>query len=328
MSWKTKTVLVTGAGGFIGSHLTEALVRAGAVTRAFVRYNSESRWGWLDSSEVKADVEVIPGDLREVDSVRRAMKGVDVVFHLAALIAIPYSYESPSSYVQTNVFGTLNVLQAARDLGVSRVVHASTSEVYGSARTIPMSEEHPLQGQSPYSATKIGADKLAESFHLSFGLPVSTVRPFNTYGPRQSARAVVPTILKQVLAKQPIRIGNLTPTRDFNFVEDTVRGFVLNALSDKAIGRVINLGTGVEVSIQELISTVCSITGTQAREVIQERNRERPTGSEVERLCADNRLAREILGWSPEVSLPEGLRRTIEWMQQNMGHYRLNSYAV
>ncbi|MGE5112263.1 MAG: GDP-mannose 4,6-dehydratase [Acidobacteriaceae bacterium] len=327
MNWTSKSVLVTGAGGFIGSHLAEALVRAGARTRAMVRYNSAGRWGWLDSSELKNDMEVVPGDVREFDSVTRAVKGVDVVFHLAALIAIPYSYESPSSYVSSNIIGTLNLLQAARDAGVNRVVHTSTSEVYGTAREIPISEEHPLQAQSPYSATKIGADKIAESFHLSFGMPVSIVRPFNTYGPRQSARAIIPTILTQALTGQSIHVGNINPTRDFNFVEDTVRGFLLNAASENAIGRVINLGTGTEISIGELAKTICSLAGTRC-EIIQDDHRVRPAGSEVERLCADNRVARELLGWSPQVSLREGLQRTMEWVRTNLGLYRVGVYAV
>ncbi len=327
MNWNSKAVLVTGAGGFIGSHLAEALVRAGARTRAMVHYNSAGRWGWLDSSELKNEMEVVSGDVREFDSVTAVLKGVDVVFHLAALIAIPYSYESPSSYVSSNIVGTLNVLQAARNAGVSRVVHTSTSEVYGTARQIPISEDHPLQGQSPYSATKIGADKIAESFHLSFGMPVSIVRPFNTYGPRQSARAIIPTILTQALANQPIHVGNLTPTRDFNFVEDTVRGFMLNAASEKAIGRVTNLGTGTEISIRDLARTICTLAGAEC-EIVQDDERVRPEGSEVERLCADNRLAQELLGWRPQVPLREGLQRTLNWLRSNMGMYRVGIYTV
>jgi dTDP-glucose 4,6-dehydratase len=272
-------------------------------------------------------MEVVPGDVREFDSVTRAVKGVDVVFHLAALIAIPYSYESPSSYVSSNIIGTLNVLQGSQNAGVARVVHTSTSEVYGTAREIPISEEHPLQAQSPYSATKIGADKIAESFHLSFGMPVSIVRPFNTYGPRQSARAIIPTILTQALAGQSIHVGNVNPMRDFNFVEDTVRGFLLNAAAESAVGRVINLGTGTEISIGELAETICSLAGTSC-EIIQDDRRVRPAGSEVERLCADNRVARELLGWSPQVSLREGLQRTMEWVRTNLGLYRVGVYAV
>lgn len=327
MNWESKSVLVTGAGGFIGSHLVEALVRAGAQTRAMVRYNSAGRRGWLDQSDLKDDMDVIAGDIREMDSVRAALKGVDIVFHLAALIAIPYSYVSPSSYVSTNIVGTLNILQESLRSGVSRVVHTSTSEVYGTAKQVPISEEHPLQAQSPYSATKIGADKLAESFHLSFELPISVVRPFNTYGPRQSARAVVPAIMSQSLANEPIRLGNTTPTRDFNYVEDTVRGFMLNAASDTAVGRVINLGSGMEISIGDLAQMICSLTGAECR-IIQEERRIRPSASEVDRLCADNRMADELLGWRPKVSLCEGLQRTLDWMRSNLDRYQVGMYAV
>jgi NAD dependent epimerase/dehydratase len=327
VNWKSRSVLVTGAGGFIGSHLAEALVRAGARTRAMVHYNGAGRRGWLDGSDLRDDMEIVAGDIREADSVRSALKGVEVVFHLAALIAIPYSYVSPSSYVSTNVGGTLNLLQEALQSGVERVVHTSTSEVYGSAQTIPISEEHPLQAQSPYSATKIGADKLAESFHRSFGLPISIVRPFNTYGPRQSARAIIPTIITQGLASEPIRIGNLTPTRDFNYVEDTVRGFLLNAASELAVGRVINLGTGMEISIRDLAMTICSLIGGDCQ-ILQEEQRIRPAGSEVERLCADNRSAVDILGWRPQVSLREGLQRTLEWLRENSQRYRSGVYAI
>jgi dTDP-glucose 4,6-dehydratase len=272
-------------------------------------------------------MEIVAGDIREVDSVRAALKGVDVVFHLAALIAIPYSYVSPSSFVSTNILGTLNILQESRYSGVSRVVHTSTSEVYGTARQIPISEEHPLQGQSPYSATKIGADKLAESFHRSFGLPISIVRPFNTYGPRQSARAVIPTIMTQALANGPIRVGNIAPTRDFNYVEDTVRGFMSNAASEKAIGRVINLGTGKEISIGDLARTICSLVGRECQ-IVQEEQRIRPSGSEVDRLVADNRLADELLGWRPEVSLRDGLKQTLDWLRPNLESYRPEVYVL
>jgi NAD dependent epimerase/dehydratase len=327
LNWKSKSVLVTGAGGFIGSHLAEALVRTGAKTRALVRYNSEGRKGWLDRSDLKPEIEVVYGDVREVDSVRSALKGVDLVFHLAALIAIPYSYVSPSSYASTNIIGTLNVLQESLRLGVSRVVHTSTSEVYGTAQHIPIAEDHPLQAQSPYSATKIAGDKLAESFHRSFGLPVSVVRPFNTYGPRQSARAIIPTIMMQALANEPIRIGNVTPTRDFNYISDTVRGFLQNAESESAVGRVVNLGTGKEISIADLARTICSLTGTEFR-ILQEEDRVRPSGSEVERLCADNRVASELTGWRPEVSLREGLENTLAWMRHNLDHYQPEAYAV
>jgi NAD dependent epimerase/dehydratase len=327
VNWKSRSVLVTGAGGFIGSHLAEALIRAGAQTRAMVHYNGAGRRGWLEESELRKEMEIVAGDIREVDSIRAALKGVEVVFHLAALIAIPYSYVSPASYVSTNVGGTLNLLQEALNSRVERVIHTSTSEVYGAAQQIPISEEHPLQARSPYSATKIGADKLAESFHRSFGLPVSIVRPFNTYGPRQSARAIIPTIISQALANEPIRVGNLTPTRDFNYVEDTVQGFLLNAASDKAVGQVINLGSGKEMSINDLAVTICSLVGSDCR-IIQEEQRIRPTESEVERLCADNHVASELLGWKPNVSLLDGLQRTLGWLRDNTERYRPGVYAV
>ncbi len=327
MNWKSTSVLITGAGGFIGSHLAEACVRTGAKTRAMVHYNSAGRRGWLDQSDLKDEMEIVASDIREVDSVRAALKGVDVVFHLAALIAIPYSYVSPSSYVSANIVGTLNILQESLRSGVSRVVHTSTSEVYGTARQIPISEEHPLQGQSPYSATKIGADKLAESFHRSFGLPISIVRPFNTYGPRQSARAVIPTIMTQALANEPIRVGNVAPTRDFNYVADTVRGFMINAGSEKTLGRVINLGAGKEISIGDLARTICSLVGRECQ-IIQEEQRIRPSGGEVDRLLADNRLADELLGWRPEVGLRDGLQKTLDWMRLNLERYRPEVYVV
>lgn len=327
MSWKSKSVLVTGAGGFIGSHLAEALVRNDAKTRALLRYNSQGRKGWLEQSDLQAEIEVIWGDIREVDCIRKAVKGVDVVFHLAALIGIPYSYVSPSSYVSTNVAGTLNVLQEALHSGVSRFVHTSTSEVYGTARRIPITEDHPLQAQSPYSATKIAADKLAESFHRSFGLPISIVRPFNTYGPRQSARAVIPTIMIQALANEPIRIGNVAPTRDFNYISDTVRGFLNVAESEKAIGGVFNLGSGKEISIADLARMICSLTGTEFR-IILETARVRPSESEVERLCASSSLAEELTGWRPQVSLPEGLEKTLAWIRSSEAHRQTETYAI
>ncbi len=292
-----------------------------------VHYNSLGGKGWLEQSEVKDDVEVVAGDVREVDSVRTVLKGIDIVFHLAALIAIPYSYVSPSSYVSTNIVGTLNVLQESLGLGVSRFVHTSTSEVYGTAKQIPISENHPIQAQSPYAATKIAADQLAESFHHSFALPISIVRPFNTYGPRQSARAIIPTIMIQALANEAIRIGNVSPTRDFNYVADTVRGFLLNAASDKAVGQVINLGTGKEMSIGDLAKTICSLAGAECR-IVQEKDRVRPGASEVERLCGNNSLAEELTGWRPEVSLNEGLQKTLAWIRTHLHHYQSKVYAV
>jgi len=326
--WSGKTVLVTGAGGFIGSHLAERLVTLGARVRGLVRYTSSGSWGWLDSSPVKRDVEVLTGDVADRDSVRRAVQGTDVVLHLAALVGIPYSYEAPRSYVRTNIEGTLNLLQAALDNGVRRFVHTSTSEVYGTARYVPIDEAHPLQGQSPYSATKIGADKLAESFHLSFGLPVVIVRPFNTYGPRQSARAVIPTIVTQCLAGEQVKLGNLTPTRDLNFVTDTAEGFVKAGSSgEEAADQVINLGTGREIAIGDLARKIAAITGVPLR-IEQEAQRLRPEGSEVERLCAANARARTLLGWEPQVSLDEGLARTVDWIRQNLERYRPGSYTI
>jgi dTDP-glucose 4,6-dehydratase len=324
-------VLVTGAGGFIGSHLAEALVEAGAKVRAFVIYDSLGSSGWLDHSARRGDMEIIAGDLADRDSVRAAMEGCEIVFHLGALIAIPYSYRAPLSYVKVNVEGTLNVLQAARDLGVRRVVHTSTSEVYGTARYVPIDEAHPLQAQSPYAASKIGADKLAESFHLSFGLPVVTVRPFNTFGPRQSPRAVIPTIALQCLTGGDIRLGNLDPTRDFTFVSDTVSGFLRAAEAEGAVGRTINLGTGREVSIGDLVRLTGEATGVNPR-VVQEEKRVRPRASEVERLVADAARAKEDLGWEPQVTLEDGLRRFVAWMSKNLdlhlSRYQPADYAT
>ncbi len=320
-------VLVTGAGGFIGSHLVERLSELGADVRALVRYNSNGAAGWLDRSAVRPRVEVVFSNVEDRDGVRKAMRGVDAVFHLAALIGIPYSYDAPDSYVRTNIEGTLNVLQAARDEQVALTVHTSTSEVYGSAAFVPMTEEHPLRGQSPYSATKIGADKLAESFHLSFGLPVVTVRPFNTYGPRQSERAVIPTIIAQGMAGASLRLGNLKPTRDFTYVTDTVDGFVRAAESPQAIGAVVNLGTGTEVSIGEVAQRIMALLGRTAP-VDADDARIRPAGSEVDRLCSDNSRARSLLDWQPRVSLDEGLGRTIEWFAGRTGATHHTRYVV
>ena len=328
MNWTGKRVLVTGAGGFIGSHLAERLAELGAHTRAMVRYTSNGNWGWLDSSPRKGDMQVVLGDIRDRDSVREAMRDVDHVFHLAALIAIPYSYHAPDSYVQTNVVGTLNVLQTARDVGVERIVHTSTSEVYGTARYVPIDEKHPLQGQSPYSASKIGADKMAEAFHLSFGLPVVTVRPFKTYGPRQSARAVIPTIVTQCLAGQrTIRLGNLEPTRDLSHVSDTVEGFLAAAASQQAVGTVLNLGNGREISIGDLAHRIAQLASADVAIECDEQ-RVRPAGSEVERLLADNRLMTALTGWQPRISLDEGLRGTIEWIRENLGQFRVGTYTL
>jgi dTDP-glucose 4,6-dehydratase len=327
MSWSSKKVLVTGAGGFIGSHLTERLVELGADVSALVRYTSTGTWGWLDRSPLKDQMNVILGDIRDQDAVLRLMDGVDIVFHLAALIGIPYSYHAPLSYVRTNIEGTVNILQSAMRCNVSRVLQTSTSEVYGSALTVPISEDHPLQGQSPYSASKIGADKIAESFYLSFNLPVVIVRPFNTFGPRQSARAVIPTIITQALRESAISLGNVEPTRDLNYVVDTVEGFIKAAEAPNAIGQVINLGTGREDSIGKLAETILSMMGKRLP-VLSENQRLRPKGSEVDRLCADNTKAKEILGWEPKYTLEDGLRHTIEWLTENHEQYRSDIYVI
>jgi dTDP-glucose 4,6-dehydratase len=327
MNWSGTRVLVTGAGGFIGSHLTERLIELGAQVRGLVHYNALGTWGWLDTSPLRADCEVVAGDIRDRDSVQRAMKNVDVVFHLAALIAIPYSYQAPLSYVHTNIEGTLNVLSAARDLNVARVIHTSTSEVYGTARYAPIDEAHPLQGQSPYSASKIGADKMAEAFYDSFDVPVTTVRPFNTYGPRQSARAVIPAIITQCQAGNVIRLGSLHPTRDFNFVADTVAGFIAAASADAALGQTINIGSGREISIGDLVHLIAQLMGRTVT-VIADDQRVRPEKSEVDRLLASNARARELLGWTPQVSLEQGLERTIAWLTQNSERYRPGVYVA
>ena len=292
-----------------------------------VRYNANGTKGWLDSSDKKDEMEVLSGDICDRDSVTRAVRGVDIVFHLAALIAIPYSYQSPASYVRTNIEGTLNVLQAARELGVERIVHTSTSEVYGTAQYLPIDEGHPLQGQSPYAASKIGADKLVESFHLSFDVPVVTIRPFNTFGPRQSARAVIPTIATQCLRGDVVRLGNLHPTRDLNYVADTVDGFVRAASEDEAIGRTINIGSGKQIAIGVLAETIGRIVGRPVTVESQD-ERIRPEKSEVDRLMADNQLARELLGWQPQVSLENGLEQTVGWIENNIDRYPPEEYVI
>jgi dTDP-glucose 4,6-dehydratase len=330
------TILVTGADGFIGSHLTEALVRAGHKVRAFVLYNSFNSWGWLDhcDPDVRGNFEVFAGDIRDPHGVREAMKGCEAVLHLAALIAIPYSYHSPDTYVDTNVKGTLNVLQAARELGVSRVVHTSTSEVYGTARFVPITEEHPLQGQSPYSATKIAADQLAFSFYSSFGLPVVIARPFNTYGPRQSARAVIPTIITQIAnGNRQIRLGAVSPTRDFNFVRDTVAGFISALASDAGCGEVVNFGSNYEISIGETVNLIADVMGAEV-EIVTDEVRLRPENSEVERLWAANAKAKALFGWRPayggQDGFKRGLQETIEWFRkpENMMTYKHDIYNV
>jgi dTDP-glucose 4,6-dehydratase len=321
-------VLVTGSAGFIGSHLVEELVRQGYNIRAFVRYNARNNWGWLQTVPCLKDIEIHTGDIRDYDSVRNAVHGVEVIFHLAALIGIPYSYISSLAYIKTNVEGTYNILQAAREKGVHRVVHTSTSEVYGTARYVPIDEEHPLQAQSPYAATKIAADQLALSFQRSFGLPVVVVRPFNTFGPRQSARAVIPTIITQVLAdNRTIRLGNLNPTRDVNYVHDTVSGILASGLSEKTVGQVVNIGSGRETAIKDLVEQIENIMERKIS-IEQEDARVRPAPSEVDRLLCDNRRAYELVGWAPRYTLEEGLRETIQWFRENRYLYKPDLYNV
>lgn len=329
-------ILVTGADGFIGSHLTETLVRSGYDVRAFVLYNSFNSWGWLDScaADVAGQFEVFPGDIRDPHGVKTAMQGCDVVLHLAALIAIPYSYHSPDTYVDTNIKGTLNVVQAARALGVDKVVHTSTSEVYGTARFVPITEEHPLQGQSPYSASKIGADQIALSFQKSFGTPVAIIRPFNTYGPRQSARAVIPTIITQIsTGARLIKLGAIHPTRDFSFVEDTVRGFIAAMECDAINGTVVNVGSGFEISIGDTAHAIADLMGVQV-DIECDAERLRPGNSEVERLFASYTKAYEMMGWQPDyggiTGFKRGLKNTIEWFlnSDNLSRYKMNIYNL
>jgi len=331
-----KKILVTGADGFIGSHLTEELVRQGYDVRAFVYYNSFNSWGWLDSStkQIRESLDVFSGDIRDPHGVRKAMQGCDVVLHLAALIAIPYSYHSPDTYVDTNIKGTLNVVQAARELGVEKVVYTSTSEVYGTARFVPITEDHPLQGQSPYSATKIGADQIAMSFYNAFGTPVATIRPFNTYGPRQSARAIIPTVIIQIAnGKRSIKLGSLHPTRDFSYVKDTVCGFIAVAESDRSVGEVINVGSNYEISIGETARLIAEVMGAEI-EIETEDIRIRPEKSEVERLWADNSKAKELLGWEPAYGGREGFKRGLEdtaaWFTdpENLKRYKADIYNI
>jgi dTDP-glucose 4,6-dehydratase len=325
-----KTVVVTGAGGFIGSALVERLVADGAHVRAMLRYTSRGQRGCLDelADATMRDVDITLGDVRDVDAVREVLRGADVIFHLAALIGIPYSYEHPQEVIDTNIIGTSNVLIAAKELGtLERIVLTSTSEVYGSALRIPIDEEHPLQAQSPYSATKIAGDALGLSFHRSFGMPVTIVRPFNAYGPRQSARAVIPTIISQALAGRTLKLGTLETTRDFTFVGDTARGFAAVAASDDAVGQVVNLGSGTEVSIGDIVAKVGKIVGRKL-DVAVDDQRVRPQKSEVSRLHADSSKALKLAGWRAEVTLDEGLRRTSEWIQAHLHEYRTEEYAV
>jgi len=326
-------ILITGAEGFIGSHLTEALVAEGHDVRAMVLYNYAGSWGWLEESSARDDVEVVLGDVRDPYGVAKAMEGCELVFHLAALIGIPYSYYAPASYVETNVTGTLNVVQAARDVG-AKVVHTSTSEVYGTAQSVPIGEDHPIIGQSPYSASKIGADHIALSYHRAFGLPVSVARPFNTYGPRQSNRAVIPTIISQIAAgERTIKLGSLAPTRDFNYVADTVQGLRAIAKADAAVGEVINLGSGFEISIGDTVALIAELAGADV-DIVSDAARLRPEASEVERLCAANGKARELTGWQPVFGgrdgLAKGLAKTIDWFSEpaNLARYKTQHYGV
>ena len=323
-------VLVTGADGFIGSHLTELLLEKGYSVKAFTYYNSFGTWGWLDTipKEKLEHIEIFPGDIRDPNGVRKAMTSVDEVFHLAALIAIPFSYYSPDSYVDTNIKGTLNVLQAARDLGTSRVLVTSTSEVYGTAQYVPIDEKHPYQGQSPYSATKIGADRLAESFFRSFNMPITIVRPFNTYGPRQSARAVIPTIITQLLAgKKEIKLGSLTPTRDFNYVKDTANGFYEIAKAKETIGEEINIATQKEISIGELAQEIIVQINPSAK-IICDKKRLRPEKSEVNRLLGDNSKIKQMTEWTPQYTFAQGISETIEWIRNHMDSYKTDIYNL
>jgi NAD dependent epimerase/dehydratase len=331
MEWSNKSVLVTGAGGFIGSHLVEALLSRGARVRAFVRYTSRNDWGWLDTipTNRRKELHIFRGDLQDSESVRKAMRECGIVFHLGALIGIPYSYVNPREYVAVNIVGTFNVLNAALDLGIERVVHTSTSEVYGTAQYVPMDEKHPLRAQSPYAATKIAADKLAESYWCSFGLPVTILRPFNTYGPRQSARAVIPTTITQALTANQIQLGSMSPVRDLTFVEDTVGGFIQAAECEAAVGEVINIGAGRGISIGELTAQIIDVIGRSV-EIVRDPARVRPDQSEVQQLIADTSKARRLFGWQPRVSLKDGLHRTIEWFMQVMpqGAYKADLYNL
>ena len=329
MNWNARRVLVTGATGFIGSHLTETLVRSGARVRALDLYNPNSDWGNLQflPSDILEAVDVVLSDVRDPFAARAAVKGCDVVFHLAALIGIPYSYTAPQSYIETNVIGTLNILEACRVEGVERIVHTSTSEAYGTACYTPIDEDHPLQAQSPYAASKIAADKLAESYFLSFDLPVAVIRPFNTYGPRQSARAIIPTVISQGLHSSVLSLGNLSPTRDLNYVEDTVRGFMAVAASDPAIGKVVNVGYGEDISIGELVELIGKVMGVSF-DIKTDTARIRPENSEVMRLKACNKRALDICGWQPFFELREGIERTVEFMKQNKARFRPSHYNV
>jgi len=327
---KGKKVLVTGAGGFIGSHLVEALLQKGANIRAFVKYNGRGDWGMLSDlpTESQKSIEVISGDIRDPFFVRNAVQGCDYVFHLAALIGIPYSYVAPNDYVAVNIQGTVNILEACRSERTPRVVHTSTSETYGTAQYVPIDEKHPLQGQSPYSASKIGADKMAESYYNSFTLPVVTVRPFNTFGPSHSARAFIPTVISQAFTREKIVMGSLEPVRDMTFVKDTAEGFITVGLCDKVIGQTVNLGVGYGETIGTMVKTILKILGKEHLQIEQDAARIRPANSEVKRLISNNLIAKEICGWKPSYTLEEGLAQTVEWIKKNINKYRPDRYAI
>jgi NAD dependent epimerase/dehydratase len=329
MTWRKKKVLVTGAGGFIASHLVEKLVDSGAEVTCFIRYNSRGDIGMIGllPKEKKKRLRIVAGDLRDSDAIRDITRKKDVVFHLGALISIPYSYVHPREFVETNIVGTLNILTSSLRNKVAKIVHTSTSEVYGTARYVPIDEKHPLQGQSPYSASKIGADKLAESFYLSYNLPVATIRPFNTYGPRQSSRSVIPTIIMQALKSENIHLGSLGPTRDFTFVDDMVEAFFRVAESNVSAGKVINIGSNFEISVTELVEKVSRLMGKKLK-IIRDSARTRPVKSEVNRLWADNRKAKKLLGWKPKVSLEEGLLKTIDYISMNFDRYTTERYII
>ena len=330
MNLKNKVVLVTGADGFIGSHLVELLIKNGCNVKALSQYNSFNNWGWLEDIDCLSDVELLTGDVRDPNYCRQITKNVDIVFHLAALIAIPYSYTAPDSYVDTNIRGTLNICQAARDNNCERIIHTSTSEVYGTAQYVPIDEKHPLQPQSPYSATKIAADAMAVSFYNTFQLPVTVARPFNTYGPRQSARAVIPTIITQIAnGIKKIKLGDISPTRDFNYVEDTCLGFIALASSEKAIGCTVNIGSNYEISIGDTFNKIKKIMGSDA-EYVTDEIRLRPERSEVFRLCCDNSLIKELTGFEPTIHIDEGLSRTVDWFlkKENLSKYKADIYNV
>ncbi|VVB62210.1 GDP-mannose 4,6-dehydratase [uncultured archaeon] len=329
MNWKNKNVLLTGAGGFIGSHLAERLVYLGANLKAFVRYNSRNDCGQLEylPDNIRSKFTIIAGDLRDPDAIRKVVKDTDIIFHLGSLIAIPYSYVHPMEVIDTNIVGTTNILMAAKDNEVEKIIHTSTSEVYGTARYVPIDEKHPLQGQSPYSASKIGADMIAYSFYTSFELPVAIIRPFNTYGPRQSTRAVIPTIITQALTKKVIQLGSLHPTRDLTFIADTIEGFIKIAEKEKSIGEVINIGSGFEISIGDLAEKIVRLTQSKITIKI-DKKRIRPKDSEVERLLADATKARKMLSWQPEVNLDSGLKKTIKWISDHIDDYKVGMYTI